>query len=232
MVVAALRRYRTPALITISSVVVLGALFALALSAQNSAQFGRLQPWILLLSVLGVVALSALLARKILQLVHAWRDHVPGSRLTVRTVTVFGFLVAIPLLTVYLFSLEFLNRGIDSWFRVEIRQGLNDALVLSRAALDLRMREYSERTERFAQRIASAPVPEAIVALDEERRNSGAVEIVLYGQHERIIAASSRTVPDALPQRPPADVIRQVSEGRTYVSLEPICDGIYVIRYD
>jgi len=31
-----------------------------------------------------------------------------------------------------LFSLEFLNRGIDSWFRVEVKQGLNDALVLSR----------------------------------------------------------------------------------------------------
>jgi len=230
MVAATLRSYRTPALIAISSIVVLGALFTLALSAQNSAQFGRLQPWILLVSVFGVVALSVMLARKVLQLVRAFRDHVPGSRLTARTVTVFGILVAIPLLTVYLFSLEFLNRGIDSWFRVEIRQGLNDALVLSRAALDLRMREYSERTERFAQRIAEAPVPDAIVALDEERRSSGAVELVLYGQHERIIAASSRTVPDALPSRPPADVVRQVSEGRTYVSLEPVAEGLYVIR--
>jgi len=230
MVAAALNKYRTPALIAISSVVVLGALFTLALSAQNSAQFGRLQPWILLVSVLGVIVLSAMLARKIIQLVRNWRDHVPGSRLTTRTVTVFGILVAIPLLTVYLFSLEFLNRGIDSWFRVEIRQGLNDALVLSRAALDLRMREYSERTERFAQRISAMSAPEAIVALDEERRASGAVELVLYGQHERIIAASSRTVPDALPQRPPADVIRQVSDGRTYVSLEPISEGLYIIR--
>ncbi len=230
MVAAALKKYRTPALIAISSVVVLGALFTLALSAQNSAQFGRLQPWILLVSVLGVIALSVLLARKIIQLVRAWRDHVPGSRLTTRTVTVFGILVSIPLLTVYLFSLEFLNRGIDSWFRVEIRQGLNDALVLSRAALDLRMREYSERTERFAQRIAALPVPEAIVALDEERRASGAVELVLYGQQQRIVAASSRNVPDALPQRPPADVIRQVADGRTYVSLEPVAEGLYLIR--
>jgi nitrogen fixation/metabolism regulation signal transduction histidine kinase len=230
MVAATLKKYRTPALIAISSVVVLGALFTLALSAQNSAQFGRLQPWILLVSVIGVIALSVMLARKILQLVHAWRDHVPGSRLTTRTVTVFGVLVAIPLLTVYLFSLEFLNRGIDSWFRVEIKQGLSDALVLSRAALDLRMREHAERTERFAQRLANAPVSEAIGELDEERRASGAVELVLYGEYERIIAASSRSVPDALPARPARDVMRQVGEGRTYVSLEPIAQGLYVIR--
>ncbi len=82
MVAATLRSYRTPALIAISSIVVLGALFTLALSAQNSAQFGRLQPWILLVSVFGVVALSVMLARKVLQLVRAFRDHVPGSRLT------------------------------------------------------------------------------------------------------------------------------------------------------
>ena len=62
-----------------------------------------------------------------------------------------------PLLLVYLFSLEFLNRGIDSWFRVEVKQGLGDALVLSRSALDLRMREQGRRTEEFAAIVANLP---------------------------------------------------------------------------
>jgi nitrogen fixation/metabolism regulation signal transduction histidine kinase len=230
MVVAPLRSYRTGALIVLWSVIVLGALFALAITSQNSAQFGRLQPWILLASALCVLTLSVLLARKILHLVRDYRGHVPGSRLTARTVFVFGLLVVLPLLTVYLFSLEFLNRGIDSWFRVEIKQGLNDALVLSRAALDLRMREHGDRAERLAQRIGSLPPLETLAALDDERRASGAVEIVLYGEHERILGASSRSAPDALPARPPADLVRQVSDGRTYVSLEPRAEGDYVIR--
>ena len=92
-----------------------------------------------------------LLARKLWQLVRDYREHVPGSRLTARTVSIFGALVVAPLLIVYLFSLDFLNRGIDSWFKVEIKQGLADALVLSRAALELRMREYSARTEQLAR---------------------------------------------------------------------------------
>jgi nitrogen fixation/metabolism regulation signal transduction histidine kinase len=145
-------------------------------------------------------------------------------------VVVFGALVVMPLLIVYLFSLEFLNRGIDSWFRVEIRQGLNDAVVLSRAALDLRMREYGERTDRFAQSLSEMSGSEAIFALDEERRASGAQEIVLYGEYERILAASSQSAPDALPARPPTDLVRQVREGRAYVSLEPVAEGEYVIR--
>ncbi len=230
MVAAALKRYRTPGLILVWTLLVVGSLFALALSAQNSAQFGRLQPWILLAGVLAVAVLSVLLARKVLQLVAAYRGAVPGSRLTARTVLVFGALVALPLVIVYLFSLEFLNRGIDSWFRVEIKQGLNDAVVLSRSALDLRTREYGERTERLAQRLAGLSAGEAILALDEERRDSGAAEVVLYGEFERVLGASSRSVPDTLPERPAPDLIRQVREGRVYISLEPVAEGRYEIR--
>jgi nitrogen fixation/metabolism regulation signal transduction histidine kinase len=150
MVATTLNSRRTRILIALWIAVVVGALFALFLSAQNSEQFGRLQPWILLASAITVIVIIGLLTRKIFQLVSAYRSGVPGSRLTARTVLVFSALVALPLLTVYTFSLEFLNRGIDSWFRVEIKQGLNDAVVLSRSALDLRMREYGGRTERFA----------------------------------------------------------------------------------
>ena len=50
----------------------------------------------------------------------------------------------------YLFSLDFINRGIDSWFRVEIKQGLNDAVVLARAALDLRLREQALIARKLA----------------------------------------------------------------------------------
>jgi nitrogen fixation/metabolism regulation signal transduction histidine kinase len=162
--------------------------------------------------------------------VRAYRAHVPGSRLTARTVSVFGLLVILPLLTVYVFSLEFLNRGIDSWFRVEIKQGLNDALVLSRAALDLRMREHAERTEIYAQRLSGLSEVEAIISLDDERRASGAAEIVLYGEHERIVAASSSGAVEVLPERPPSDLVRQVREGRPFVMLEPLNEGEYVIR--
>ena len=230
MVLAALKPYRTVLQIAAWAALVLGALAALALTAQNSAQFGRLQPWILLVSVAGVAVFAVLLARKITQLVRAYRAHEPGSRLTARTVSVFGLLVILPLLTVYVFSLEFLNRGIDSWFRVEIKQGLNDALVLSRAALDLRMREHAERTEIYAQRLSGLSEVEAIISLDDERRASGAAELVLYGEHERIVAASSSGAVEVLPERPPSDLVRQVREGRPFVMLEPLNEGEYVIR--
>src|SRR5712671_521902 len=145
------------ALLLLWGAIGVGALLLLAKSVQNSSAFDRLQPWILLLNITGVIALSVLLARKLWQLVRDYREHVPGSRLTARTVSIFGALVIAPLLIVYLFSLDFLNRGIDSWFKVEVKQGLSDALVLSGAALNLRMKEYSGRTEQLARSLSGSP---------------------------------------------------------------------------
>jgi PAS domain S-box-containing protein len=209
----------------------LGALLLLLKSVQNSAEFGRLQPAVLILNVIGVIALVILLARKLWQLFRDYRDHVPGSRLTARTVMIFGALVVAPLLIVYLSSLEFLNRGIDSWFQVEVKQGLSDALVLSRAALDLRMREYSERTESLARLLAKTSPEDIQTRLDDERHASEALEIVLFGEHERIIAASLENPLETLPSRPPSDLVRQVSQLRPYVSLDDSdSGGKYLIR--
>jgi len=210
----------------------LGALLLLLKSVQNSAEFGRLQPWILILNVVGLIALGTALTRKLWQLVREYRDHVPGSRLIARTVVIFGALVVAPLLIVYLSSLEFLNRGIDSWFQVEVKQGLNDALVLSRAALELRMREYSDRTEALAHSLSKVAPEDIQARLDDERHASEALDIVLFGEHERVIAASLENPLESLPSRPPSELQRQVSQLRPYVTLvEPTgADKRYRIR--
>lgn len=224
------RPWRGPALLALWGAIGVGALLLLAKSVQNSTAFDRLEPWILLLNLTGVVALTILLARKLWQLIRDYREHVPGSRLTARTVSIFGALVVAPLLIVYLFSLDFLNRGIDSWFKVEVKQGLSDALVLSRAALDLRMREYSARTEQLARSLSGSSLTLIQQRIDEERRITGGIEIVLFGEHERIIAVSVENPLQILPSRPPPDLVRQITQHRPYVSLEPQANGQYYIR--
>jgi len=212
------------------SAIGLGAFVLLAKSVQNSSAFGRLQLWILVVDVAGVIALSALLARRLWRLLRDYRAHVPGSRLTARTVGIFGALVVAPLLIVYLSSLEFINVGIDSWFRVEVKQGLSDALGLSRAALDLRMREYSARTQAIAELLTRTTPDNLQTWLDAERRASHALELVLYAPNERILAASLENPLESLPSPPPADLVRQVEQRLPYVSLEPQSGGAYLIR--
>jgi nitrogen fixation/metabolism regulation signal transduction histidine kinase len=226
----ALRRYGVRILTIAACTAGGGALLLLARSVEDSARFSRVQPWILLVNICGVVALMVLLTRKFWQLYRDFRDHVPGSRLTVRTVVVFGSLVIAPLIVVYLFSLDFINRGIDSWFRVEIRQGLNDALVLSRSALDLRLREQARRTESFAHSLRDLQGTPLLARLEEERRATDASEITVYDNGGQALAVSSTLPLSQQPAPPPREVTLQVAAGRSYVSLEPQPDGQYTIE--
>jgi nitrogen fixation/metabolism regulation signal transduction histidine kinase len=231
MVPAALRKLGTLGLIALWVFVSGGLLLLLALSVQNSVQYSKLQAWILLINAIAVVTVSVLLARKIIELVRAFRAQVPGSRLTARTVMIFGSLVIAPLIIVYLFSLEFLNRGIDSWFKVEIKQGLADALELSKSAMDVRMREYARSTELFANRLADNPNLSWSVAVDTQRVETGALEVVVYGTLGQVLAASSGGPTSTnLPHHASSEMTRAIASGNLYWSLEPLSEGDYLIN--
>ncbi len=231
MVPAALRRLGTLGLIALWVLVSGGLLLLLALSVQNSVQYSRMQAWILLVNAVAVVTVSVLLARKIIELVRAFRAQVPGSRLTARTVAIFGSLVIAPLIIVYLFSLEFLNRGIDSWFKVEIKQGLTDALELSKSAMDVRMREYARSTELFASKLADNPNINLTAATGTQRIESGALEVVVYGALGQVLAASSSSASSTtLPRYATPEITRAIAGGNTYWSLEPLSEGDYLIN--
>ncbi len=219
-----------PALAGIGIVLWVAALALLAITAEGSQQFGRLQPWILLVNFAGVVVLVGLIGGRFSDFLRDWRGHVPGSRLRGRTLMMFGGLALAPLLLVFAFSILFLTRGIDSWFHAEVRQGLADALDLSRAALDLRMREYVERTERMSEDLESSTGIRLFGVLDNHRRLSGADELMVISSGGQVLAYSATGLPHGLPGAVPEELMLQVRQGRPYVSLEPTASGGYLIR--
>jgi nitrogen fixation/metabolism regulation signal transduction histidine kinase len=226
---APVKRWRGYGFIAVAAILVISVLMLLARSVENSAQFSRWQLWILGANIAGVIVLAVLLARKLRQLVRDYRNHVPGSRLTARTVSIFGALVVVPLLVIYLFSLEFLNRGIDSWFRVEIKQGLDEAVVLSRSALDLRMREQARRTEAMASSLREYSNAALAAALDVERRLVSARELIAFGPNGEVLGASVDARELLIDTQIPRELLMQVRSNRAYMSLEPLSDGGYLI---
>src|SRR5512139_4259637 len=173
-----LKRAANAAVMGVGGLLWLAAILFMAQTAQNSEQFSRLHPWILMINVAGLVVLVALLGTKLAQLVRDWRGHVIGSRLKARMVWIFGVLATLPILLVYFFAVQFLNKGIDSWFNVEIRRSLDDALVLSRSALEVRMREHLADSELVADELSVTG--EVLPGLLETmRRQVGAVELTV-----------------------------------------------------
>jgi nitrogen fixation/metabolism regulation signal transduction histidine kinase len=131
---------------------------------------------------------------------------------------------------VYGFSLHFLQRGIDSWFNVQVDRGLEDALELSRTALDLRMREVLKQTARTAERCWIATASRLGRQLDAQLDLGEASELTLFGQGGRIIATATMDPMAMLPHSPPETVLLQVRQGRAYVGLEPTGETGFHIR--
>jgi PAS domain S-box-containing protein len=211
-------------------VVWVAALVMLAMTAEGPQRFGELYLAILLINITGVVALLVLIGGRLADFVRDWRRHVPGSRLRGRTLLMFGGLAIAPLLLVYTFSVVFLTRGIDSWFHAEVRQGLTDALGLSRAALDLRMREYLGRTTHMADTLEGLSGAALYLALDEQLRTSGAEELIVTSAGGQPLAYSRAGMLHQLPAVPPEDLLLQLRQGRPHVSLQPAQGGGYQVR--
>ena len=227
---AVIRKYGSTALGAIGITLWLAALYLLAPATQNSAQFNKWMPWILLINILGLLTIFVLLAGKVTQLVRDYRRHIPGSRLKARTVAIFSALAVAPILVVYYFSLQFINRGIDSWFELEVSQGLKDTRELSHAALEVRVREFLQHTQVVAHTLSASADLELIGTLDRERRESTALEFTIVGSQAQILATSSDRPMDTLPVPATDEMMLQLRRGRPYVSLDTDSVGGYVIR--
>ena len=218
----------TPALLLFGLLLVLLVLLAWASTA--AVQFERLYFWLLPVSALGLAALAALIVYNLVGLLRLYHRQVPGARLTLRLAAIFAVLAIVPVAMVYGFSLHVLQRSIDSWFDVRVDRGLEDALELSRTALDLRMRAVLRQTTRIAASIAESEGEQIGRRLDELLDIGEADELTLFDDSGRIAATATADPSIILPNSPPDTVLLQVQQGRNYVSLEPGRDAGFHIR--
>lgn len=202
-------------------VLVLVALYLLSRTAQDSTEFDRLYNVILAVNIAGILVLFMLLAGNLSRLLREYRTHVPGAKLKARIVGMFVGLAVLPLLVVFYFSIQFINRGVDTWFNAEVEAGLENALSLSRAALEIQMRQHLYATQQIAQRLSDVSERDLISELSLMRRESGAAEITIYASNNRILATSSDRPSAGLPRPLAEEVLMQMQQNRPYVALDP-----------
>jgi len=194
-------------------------------ATHNSERFGELYSALLIVNAAGLLILGTLVVVNIFQLIRQRRMKLPGARMTSRLVIMFVVLSVVPVSVVYYFSLQFLQRGIDSWFDVRIEQGLTDAIELSRAALDVRLRDVLQLTARMADEIAEAQPATLSLTLYDLRVRSGAAELTLLGNDGRIVASSSAELSKIIPNQPPGEVLLLLRNRQQYVGLDPVGDS-------
>jgi len=218
MVARALKRALYILVATAGVGLALVALFLLTQTVQKSDDFDRLQDVILAINIAGGILLIALLVGNLARLLRDYRQNVPGAKLKARMVGMFVGLAVLPLLVVFYFSMQFINRGIDSWFSVQVEEGLDNALTLSRAALEMQKRQNLFATQQVASRLSQVNDRQLIFELSMMRREAGASEMTLYGENNTVLATSSDSSMASLPKPLTEEVVLQMQQERPFVS--------------
>lgn len=216
-------------LIAITSLVGASLLFLLS-KASSSSEFisGSSYTVVLILSGIFILSLIAIIANQIRKLFGNIKKDVMGSRLSMRLVISFTLMAVIPGLIVYLVSVNFLTRSIESWFNVKVESALDGGLKLGQKALDIMLTDLELKAGRMALTLSSMPTTSQYAALSDLREKTGVQDATIISDQGKIIAVSSNDAESFLPALPTLIQLKQ-AENNIYGKIEPIKNkGLYL----
>ena len=216
-------------LIAIATLVGASLLFLLS-KASSSSEFisGSSYTVVLILSGIFILSLIAIIANQIKKLFRNIKKDVMGSRLSMRLVISFTLMAVIPGLIVYLVSVNFLTRSIESWFNVKVESALDGGLKLGQKALDIMLTDLELKAGRMALTLSSMPTTSQYAALSDLREKTGVQDATIISDQGKIIAVSSNDAESFLPALPTLIQLKQ-AENNIYGKIEPITNkGLYL----
>lgn len=203
-------------------------LYLLSLASANTAISGDYYKILLYINIALAGALIVLIGFQLWHLYQRIKSGVMGSRLTLRLLGTFALMAIIPGLIVYLVSVNFLTRSIESWFNVKVESALDGGLSLGQRALDIMLTDIEGKAENMATSLAFQPSRTHYSLLNDLREKSGIQDAVLFTPQGRIISISSSDQGSFLPELPSVQQLRQ-AQTRMYGKIEPIPNkGLYL----
>jgi nitrogen fixation/metabolism regulation signal transduction histidine kinase len=215
--------------VLISSIALAAALlYLLSLASANTAISGDY--YIILLYVNAGLALLLLgvIGYQLRHLYRATKNRQVGSKLNFRLLVTFALMALIPGMIVYLVSVNFLSRSIESWFNVKVESALDGGLNLGQRALDIMLVDLKEKGQGMAVSLALQTVKAHYSQLNDLRERTGIQDAALLSPQGAILAVSSADPSSFLPELPSVPQLRQARSG-VYGKIEPIPGkGLYM----
>ena len=209
--------------LVIISLTLLISLTIMSQVLQSANQFAQLYTSVLLISLVGIFILLMMLFSALKKLRSDYKSKQPGSRITTRLTSFLSLVLGVPLLITYLFSLSFINQGIDQWFDIKTEQALTDALSLVKISLDDQRRNHLNTTLQAAKMHQKPLALTPVLAINNIRKQFNIKEVSLYTLNGRLVAFSN--IDDAstqLPTAPIASLFQQIRQERTYAAIESL----------
>ena len=222
--------FNGPVAIVILLLLLFFSLRIISSAVMDVEQFQQLYYILLSVNLVIVCLLVFFISRQAWRLLKNLRAHVAGAKLTLRMVIIFVSLAIFPALVVYSFSIHFIHRSIDSWFDVTVENALEDAMTLSRSAVDEKKKTLLRQMRRLSDEFLVGSDSITVVALGEIREKSGVYEVTLMSSKGRVLGSSSIEKDGIVPDIPSSDLLLPLQQGRDHVVLDLNDDANRMIR--
>ena len=193
----------------------MGVLLVYLLTSASSNTNLFLHNYYGLLALAGGLAFSLVLvvSYQFWQLINKIRGRVFGAKLTLRLALFFTLIAILPGALVYVVSVQFLSRSIESWFDVRVEKALEGGLNLGRSTLDDSLAELSKKGRFVAALLSEKPENQYVPTLKRLVREEAIQGAALFTPSGKLLVHASRTPGTATPVAPDqamlGDVLRQ-----------------------
>ena len=196
-------------------------LYLLSSSSVNTEVFSVSYYGLLGLTGLLALCLLVLVGYQLKRLRNKLKSKVFGAKLTLRLVLFFTMIAVLPGLLVYVVSVNFLGKSIESWFDVRVEKALEGGLNLGRSGLDNSLKELTKKTQFIALLIEEKYPEQYQRALNQLVDEKVAQEAALFTGAGKIVTFSSGRG-RALPEIPSGDLLRIVMEKGEYSVIDSL----------
>lgn len=205
---------------TIAGISALALVSLLAWSTGNASRFAQHNDLFLLLNGILVVVLVIWVVTLMTKLVVQIKRNYFGARLTARFALSFTLIGILPGVIIYVISVQFMSRSIESWFNVRVDSALEAGLNLGRAALDTQIAELTTRGRDITAQLGKATDLEIPYLLTRLRESKDLKEAMVFSGSGRMLAFSSSEFINLIPDPPPPSVMNQLRVARMYAAAE------------
>ena len=184
---------------------------------------------LLIFNIIFVCSLVVLITIQIIKLLQNVKKEIVGSRLTMRLVLSFATVVIIPVTIVYLASVSFLTKSIESWFNVQVESALQGGLSLGQKTLDILLKDIELKSKSMAYSIGATDESSSSEILNDLREKFSIQEAVIIGTNSKIYSVSG-DYETSLPVLPKQEDLIRASEG-FFGKIEEIDGKIFMKAY-
>ena len=204
------------------SIIVGGTLLYLLSSSSTDTKVLSLNYYGLLgLTGLFALSLAGLVGYQLMRLRSNLRNKIFGARLTLRLAVFFTLIAVLPGVLVYVVSVNFLGKSIESWFDVRVEKALEGGLNLGRSGLDNSLKELNKKTQFIALLLAEKQAGQYQRALDQLIDVKEAQEAALFTAKGNVVAFSS-SGSALLPEMPDGDLLRSTLDKGEYAVIDTL----------